>query len=351
MTGGAPPMADPNVRDPFAGRIPVTVITGFLGSGKTTLINRLLARPELARSVVIVNEYGEQGIDHELIRYAQEKVLLLENGCVCCALRGDLQLTLRDLFLARRQGEIGDFERVLLETTGLADPAPVLQTLMTDAMLLAHFRLNGVVTLIDAYHAGAQLENHPEAVKQAVLADRLIVTKSDQVTADRLAGLKQRLAALAPFARIEVAQHGAIEPSFVTDIGLNDARIDAARIERWLGAASRDGTAHQHDAAIQTFTLRFERPFSARAFEQCIEALTALRGPDLLRVKGLINVEGEPGPLVVQGVQHLFHPPVALPYWPGSDRSSRLVFITRGISREAVAGLFNAVAAVAAMPS
>jgi len=333
--------------DPFAGKIPVTVITGFLGSGKTTLINRLLARPELARSVVIVNEYGEQGIDHELIRFAQEKVLLLENGCVCCALRGDLQQTLRDLFLARRQGDIGDFERVLLETTGLADPAPVLQTLMTDTMLLAHFRLDGVVTLIDAYHAPDTLQTHPEAVKQAAIADRLIVTKSDQVTADKLAGLKQKLTALAPLAPIEIARHGVIEPLFVIDIGLKNARGDAARFERWLGAAPDGGTDHhRHAAAIETFTLCFEQPFSARAFEQCIEALTALRGADLLRVKGLISVEGEPGPLVVQGVQHLFHPPVALPAWPGTDRASRLVFITRGISREMIAGLFDAIAAI-----
>ena len=331
--------------DPFAGKIPVTVVTGFLGSGKTTLINRLLARPELARSAVIVNEYGEQGIDHELIRFASEKVLLLENGCVCCALRGDLQQTLRDLFLARREGEVGDFERVLLETSGLADPAPILQTLMTDTALLTQFRLDGVVTLVDAYHALEQFKTRPEAVKQAALADRAIITKSDQVTPDKLALVKEALAGVAPLARVGIAQHGAIDPVFVIDIGLADARLDTARLERWLGAAPRDGTPeHHHDAAIQTFTLRFEQPFSARAFEQCIEVLRALRGADLLRVKGLINVDGEP--LVVQGVQHLFDPPAALADWPGSDRSSRLVFITRGISWEVVAGLFNAVAAV-----
>ncbi len=345
-------MANSMARDPFAGKIPVTVITGFLGSGKTTLLNHLLSRPELARSAVIVNEYGEQGIDHDLIRFAQEKVLLLENGCVCCALRGDLQQTLRDLFLARRQGEIGDFERVLLETTGLADPAPVLQTLLSDTLLLGQFRLNGVVTCVDAYHALEQFKTHTEAVKQAALADRVVITKSDQVGADALAALRATLADLAPLATIGLAQHGVIEPAFVTDIGLNDARADAARIERWLGIPQRSGgdAHHPHDAAINTFTLRFEQPFSGRAFEQCIEVLTALRGPDLLRVKGLINVTGESGPLVVQGVQHLFHPPVALANWPGSDHASRLVFITRGISREVIAGLFSAVTAVAAAP-
>ena len=340
-------MTAPAARDPFAGKIPVTVITGFLGSGKTTLINRLLARPEFARSAVIVNEYGEQGLDHDLIRFAAEKVLLLENGCVCCALRGDLQQTLRDLFLARRGGEIGDFERVLIETSGLADPAPVLQTLLSDTVLAAQFRLNGVVTLIDAYHALEQLAAHPEALKQAALADRIVISKSDHVTPERLAAVRERLAALAPTAQIAVAQHGAIEPSLVADVGLQNARPDAERIARWLGTAAPPATRH-HDEAILTFTLRFERPFPARAFEQCIEVLTALRGADLLRVKGLINVEGEAGPLVVQGVQHLFHPPVALAAWPGADRSSRLTFITRGIPRATVAGLFEAVAVVAA---
>jgi G3E family GTPase len=346
-------MAGSTQRDPFAGKIPVTIITGFLGSGKTTLLNHLLAQPALARSAVIVNEYGEQGIDHDLLRFAQEKVLLLENGCVCCALRGDLQQTLRDLFLAQRQGEIGSFERVLLETTGLADPAPVLQTLLTDTMLLGQFRLNGVVTCVDAYHASGNFKSHPEARKQAVLADRLIITKSDQVDAECLLELRASLSRLAPLALVGVALHGAIDASFVTDIGLQDARADLARIDRWLGVTQPavDGGVdphHHHGAAIQTFALRFERPFSVRAFEQSIEVLTGLRGPDLLRVKGLVNIEEELGPMVVQGVQHLFHPPVALSGWPGPDHASRLVFITRGISREVVASLFDAVIAIAA---
>jgi G3E family GTPase len=343
-------MADSAVRDPFAGKIPVTVITGFLGSGKTTLLNYLLAQPAFARSAVIVNEYGEQGIDHDLLTFAQEKILLLENGCVCCALRGDLQRTLRDLFLARRQGEIGDFERVLLETTGLADPAPVLQTLLSDTMLLGQFRLNGVVTCVDAYHALEQLKTHPEALKQVVVADRLIITKSDAVDSSALETVTRTVGALAPLARIAQAQHGVIDAALVTEIGIHDVRADAARVDRWLGSdrAEIPVDAHRHDAGIETFALRFEQPFSMRVFEQCIEVLTGLRGPDLLRVKGLVNIEGAAGPMVVQGVQHLFHPPVALAKWPGADRASRLVFITRGIPPAVVTGLFRAVTALAA---
>jgi G3E family GTPase len=332
-------------RDPLAGRLPVTVITGFLGSGKTTLIRRLLAHPGMNRAAVIVNEFGEVGIDHDLIAASSENVALLSNGCLCCVVRTDLQETLRTLFAQRRAGEVIDFDRVLVETSGLADPAPVIQTLASDTLLAAHYRLDGVVTLVDAVNGPGQLDREAEAVKQAVLADRLLITKTDLAGA---APLRERLHALNPRAAVAEVVQGEIDPAFLTGIGLASARADAAQVGRWLGTGSGEGAylgavAPRHDRSITTFTLRFDRPFAWPTFSAAMELLTSLRGPDLLRVKGLVNVEGEAGPVVVQGVQHVFHPPVTLAAWPSEDRGSRLVFITRGIDEPAVAALFAAV--------
>ncbi|MFN7087944.1 MAG: CobW family GTP-binding protein, partial [Burkholderiales bacterium] len=251
----------------------------------------------------------------------------------------------------RRNGEIIDFERVVIETTGLADPAPVMQTLMTDTLLQAQYRLDCVVTLVDAVNALGQLETQPEPAKQAALADRLVITKTDLAPADRLAALEARLRELNPQAPVRHAVNGEIELAFLIDVGLRNVRSRLADIERWMGTDGHDGHgtthAHRHDSAVQSFCLRFEQPFSWSIFSQCLEVLTALRGADLLRVKGLVNVEGHAGPLVVQGVQHLFHPPVELQSWPSADRHTRIVFITRNIPRETVTGLFAAITAVA----
>ena len=332
-------------RDPLAGRLPVTVVTGFLGSGKTTLIGRLLRHPGMNRAAVIVNEFGEIGIDHELIAASSESVTLLNNGCLCCVVRTDLQETLRTLFAQRRAGEVIDFDRVLIETSGLADPAPVIQTLATDTLLAAQYRLDGVVTLVDAVNGLGQLEREAEAVKQAALADRLLVTKTDLADAT---ALRERLRGLNAHAEIADVVQGEIDPAYLTNIGLASARADAAQVGRWLGAGRGDGAylgavVPRHDRAIATFTLWFDRPFGWQTFSAAMELLTSLRGQDLLRVKGLLNVEGEAGPVVVQGVQHVFDPPVTLAAWPSGDRRSRLVFITRGIDEQAVTALFDAV--------
>jgi len=337
-------------RDALAGLIPVSIVTGFLGSGKTTLINRLLKRPEMNRVAVIVNELGEIGIDNELVEVSSEQMMLLNNGCLCCVLRGDLQETLRDLFIKRRNGEIIDFDRVVIETTGLADPAPVMQTLITDTLLLEQYRLDCVATLVDAVNAPGQLEQFSEPVKQVVLADRLVVTKTDLVTETQLTALTARLNDLNPNAPVCLALNGEIELSFLIDVGLRRTSARLEEIERWLGDSETREHAgeHRHDEHVKTFVLRFDAPLPWAAFTQSIEVLTALRGPDLLRVKGLVNVEGKSGPMVVQGVQHLFHPPLELAAWPSADHSTRLVFITRGISRESVVQLFSVVGALAA---
>ncbi|MGZ5178369.1 MAG: CobW family GTP-binding protein [Burkholderiales bacterium] len=342
--------ADTLGRDPLAGRIPVTIVTGFLGSGKTTLINRLLKRPDMNRVAVIVNELGEQSIDHDLVQVSSEQMMLLNNGCLCCVLRGDLQETLRELFVKRRTGEIIDFERAVIETTGLADPAPVMQTLMTDTMLQAQYRLDSVVTLVDAVNGSGQLDTMQEAVKQAALADRLVITKSDLADESKIAALEARLRELNPQAPLKRALNGEIDLAFLIDVGLKNARSRLEDVERWMGADVHDehGHVHRHDTSVRSFCLRFDEPFTWPTFSQCMEVLTALRGPDLLRVKGLVNVLGRHGPLVVQGVQHLFHPPIELAAWPSADHTTRLVFITRGIERPTIEQLFAAITTIAA---
>ena len=338
-------------RDPLAGRIPVSIVTGFLGSGKTTLINRLLKRPDMNRVAVIVNEFGEQSIDHDLVQVSSEQMMLLNNGCLCCVLRGDLQETLRDLFIKRRTGEIIDFDRVVVETTGLADPAPVMQTLMTDTMLQSQYRLDCVVTLVDAVNGPGQLDTMQEAMKQAALADRLVVTKSDLADEAAVVRLENRLRELNPQAPLKRAVNGEIDLPFLINVGLTTARSRLEEVERWMGAEIHDehGHVHRHDAAVTSFSLRYDRPFTWSTFSQCMEVLTALRGPDLLRVQGLVNVEGKHGPLVVQGVQHLFHPPIELAEWPSADRATRLVFITRAIDRATVENLFTAITSIASV--
>ena len=336
-------------RDPFAGRIPVSIVTGFLGSGKTTLINKLLKRADMNRVAVIVNEFGEESIDNDLVQVSSEQMMLLNNGCLCCVLRGDLQETLRDLFVKRRTGEIIDFDRVVVETTGLADPAPVMQTLMTDTMLQSYYRLDCVVTLVDAVNGAGQLDTMPEPKKQTALADRLVITKSDLAEEADVAALEARLREMNPRAPMKRAINGEIDLPFLINVGLTSARSRLEEVERWMGAEEHDehGHVHRHDESVSSFSLRYEQPFTWSAFSQCMEVLTALRGPDLLRVKGLVNVEGHKGPLIVQGVQHLFHPPVELAEWPSADRETRLVFITRGIQRAMVENLFAAIISVA----
>ena len=339
--------------DPLAGKLPVSLITGFLGSGKTTLLKHLLRDPGMNRAAVIINEFGEVGIDHELVAASSEQMTLLSNGCLCCTVRTDLQETLRELFIKRRAGEVIDFDRVFVETTGLADPVPVLHTLQTDGMLGAQYRLDCVVTLVDAVNGARNLDTQPEAAKQAAVADRIVITKSDIAKPGAVTALESRLQAMNPYAARTVALNGEVDAAFLRDIGPRSTRATAGDMERWLAPLGETGAegaylgervrTGAHDASIRSFCLWFEEPFTWETFTAAVQVLTSLRGPDLLRVKGLVNVAGERGPVVVQGAQHVFHPPVTLDAWSGEDRRSRIVFITRNLPRETIESLFAAV--------
>src|SRR5213082_1349653 len=325
-------------RRPRGARLTVTVVTGFLGAGKTTLIRELLAKPEGANTAVIVNEFGEVGIDDALLRSSSDATVLLGNGCLCCAIRTDLQETLRTLFAERGRGGVPSFERVIIETSGLADPGPVLQTIASERALGDVYHLQGLVAVVDAPGGAGNLDHAPEARQQVALADRIVLTKTDLADSAAAAALTERLRALSA-APVATAIDGAIEPAFLLEESLDlSARA----------AAHEHDHAHAHSHGIDSFVLFFERPLPWPVFEQAMAVLTGLRGADLLRVKGLVAVEGCRGPVVVHAVQHVAHRPVELEDWPDTDRRSRLVFITRNLGREPVEQLFAAVADIGA---
>jgi G3E family GTPase len=311
-------------------RLPVSVLTGFLGSGKTTLLNRLLRHPDMGETAVVVNEFGAIGIDNALLVGSSDQVLLLESGCICCAVRGDLLHTLAELMAKRQAGAVPPFQRVVIETTGLADPAPILQSLMTDMMMLQHFRAAPVVTVVDAYHGERALDEHAEAEKQVALADRLVLTKSDIAAPDVVENLRARLAVLNPAATLIDALKDELTPE--TLFGATDFSVTGkmAELKAWIGAHAEP---HGHDRDIVAHCLVFDAPLDWAIAAKWLDELALEHGQHLLRVKGLLNVREQEEPVVIQGVHHLFHPPSTLPAWPDSDRRSRLVFIVRNLER------------------
>lgn len=350
--------------------IPVSLLTGFLGSGKTTLLNHLITQPEMKDTLVIINEFGEIGLDHLLVAHSQEETVVeMSSGCLCCTIRGDLKKTLKDITWRFAEGGQRKFNRVVIETTGLASPVPILHTLMTDSFIAERYRLDGVITTVDAVNGMSTLDNHIEAVQQAAVADRLLITKSDLVDQAALDTLAARLRALNPGALQLLPKVGQLAAGELLDAGLFKPGEKMPDVARWLNeeAFAQDkahdhhhhdhghhhGHGHhhdhdhghdinRHDDHIRAFCFTFDDPIDPELFDEWLSLLVGFKGPNILRIKGILNLKGVALPTVIHGVQHIFHPTTTLPEWPSDDRRSRIVFITRDIERATIERSFDA---------
>jgi G3E family GTPase len=342
----------------FTRLAPVTVVTGFLGSGKTTLLNHMLKHPSLRRAAVLINEFGEVPIDHYLVDRIADDIVVLPGGCVCCTIRDDLKSSIVELCRRRSQGEIPAFARLVIETTGLAEPAPIVFTIMADEMLRHHFRPGTIIATVDAVNAAGQLALHESAVKQIAVADRLVLTKTDLAAPATLAALKARLQRLNPTAEIRTARHGRLDVRRLLSADAYNTATRGGEANRWLrlladqgeqGAGHDDKTTDRH-GGIHAFSVAFDRPMDWTAFGLWLTLLIHRHGQHVLRVKGVLNVRGVDVPVLINAVQHVVHPPMHLPAWPDADRRSRIVFIVRGLERrlvEASLALVNRVGSAA----
>jgi len=325
--------------------IPVNLVTGFLGSGKTTLLNRLLRSPRLAGTAVLVNEFGEVGLDHLLLERLDVETVILQSGCLCCTIRGDLAEAMRGLLSKRERGVVPAFDRLAIETTGLADPAPVVSTLIAEPVLRHHFRLGNVVATVDAVNGRAHLAEHPESIKQAAVADRLVITKTDIADPEDTARLRTELRRLNPSApMLDLAGHD-IDPDDLMASDVYDPATKSVEVQRWLAEETlhRAGAGHahghdpsRHERGIRAFCVTFEEPLDWTAFGLWLTMLLHVHGQNVLRVKGMLNVLDTGSPVVIHGVQHVVHPPAHLERWPSADRRSRLVLIVRGLDPAAI---------------
>ena len=346
----------------------ISVLTGFLGSGKTTLLKELLQHPDMDETAVIVNEFGEIGLDHLLVESSSEDIVLMNSGCLCCTVRGDLIETIRKLYKQRLMKEVPTFNRIVIETTGLADPAPILQTLMSDPFLSDRFRLDGVIATVDAINGTETLNNHQESIKQAAVADRLLLTKTDLSKDGDFRGLLARLKELNPTASIFKIAKGQIDPAQLFNAGLYNPETKTLDVQNWLKAeAFEDSHKHnhdhdhghhhhhdhghhhghshdpnRHDDKVHAFCLIHDKPLDWDQLNSWVDMLITLYGSNLLRIKGLLNIEGDEKPIVIHGVQHIFHPPVMLEGWPDKDRRSKIVFIVKDLKQEMFEDTFKA---------
>ena len=344
--------------------IPVAVLTGFLGSGKTTLLNGLLKDPLLANACVIINEFGEIGIDHLLVERSDENVVELSSGCLCCTIRGDLIDAITGLLARRDAGALKAFDRIVIETTGLADPAPILHVLMADPFLVSRLRLEGVITVVDGFNGMATLDAHPEAIKQVAVADRVVLTKLDLLVGkegeDMLFAIIGRVRKLAPSARLLTTHRGEATAERLFTMGFFDPAKKSPDVRSWLSLEAvekaerafhsrqhQHGGHHHHDASrhddhIRSYALTDDNAISPQALELFFELLTSYHGPKLLRMKGIIKLSDDPArPVVIHGVQHVLHPPVRLESWPDGIAKTRLVFIVKDIEKAAIEELFR----------
>ena len=354
-------------------RVPVSILTGFLGSGKTTLLSKLMRNPAMDKVAVIVNEFGEIGIDDALVVQSNEDTILLNSGCLCCTVRGDLVDTMRKLFIERADGTVPPFERLVVETTGLADPAPILHTMMADPFLITRYRLDGVITVVDAHHAMQQFDQQYESVKQAAVADRIVLSKIDVTDPEMVATVKSRLASVNPAAPLIESNHGDVDPAVLFNAGLYNPLTKTADVTQWLKEeAYRDTEGHvyhrhsedrhdeeghshehehehghhhdvnRHDDHIHSFVLYFDEPLKWSKIAGSLDMMAQTHGANILRIKGLVNVaEIDDQPVVVHAVQHMFHPPAKIDDWPSDDRRSRLVFIVRDLDKETVESVLS----------
>ena len=345
---------DVNAAQPIA----VSLITGFLGSGKTTLLNHLLKHPEIDETAVLINEFGEIGLDHLLVAELGDDVVLLSSGCICCTVKGELVDSLKGLYMKRLAGQVPEFKRVVIETTGLADPIPIITCLMNYPLFKHAYRLESLVTTVDAVYGESQLDANPEAVKQVAVSDRLVITKTDLADDSTIETLRHRLTDLNPGAAQIPALFGCVSPNQIFDVGLYDPNSKTLDVQRWMNEeafAGEGDDAHQHgrheehdhghsqavdvnrhDDHIATFCLYVDRPLPWHALLDWLDDLTSQKGDHLLRVKGVVNVEGEAAPFAIQCVQATCYTPLRLPAWPDDDHRSRIVFITKDLPKSAV---------------